>query len=72
MVKHPLLRLILPIVAVLGIVFLMKCALDKGIDGIALSAAIAALAALGGAGAVLAGKSINVSLTKKKKNSGGG
>jgi len=50
----------------------MKCALDKGIDGIALSAAIAALAALGGAGAVLAGKSINVSLTKKKKNSGGG
>jgi len=50
----------------------MKCALDKGIDGIALSAAIAALAALGGAGAILAGQSINVSVSKKKKKDNGG
>lgn len=55
-----------------GIVFLEKCALDKGIDGIALAAAIAALGALGGAGAVLAGKNLSISFKKKGKNNHGG
>ncbi len=66
--------MILPVLAVLGIVFLMWCALNKGINGIALSAAIAAIAALGGAGAVIAGQSLKVSISKKKKkeDNGGG
>ena len=53
--------------AVGGIVYLEHCALKKGIDGIALTAAIGAIAALGGAGAVLLGRTLNIQISNRKK-----
>ena len=47
--------------------YLEHCALNRGIDGIALTAAIGAIAALGGAGAVLLGQTIGIKIGKKKK-----
>jgi hypothetical protein len=46
-------------------VYLENCALNRGIDGIALTASVGAIAALGGAGAVILGQTLNIQLLKK-------